>query len=534
MLPNLSLPNLAQPTEGLLEWLGLGTSKDEPCQPKKKKLKTAAAVESGPLPPINSADSQGVAVYKVLDADGPDSVARWRQSLAASVNAAPEFQPVEGETPLFDRLDIKLAVGGFAALGHSSSFHNEFARALRFRAEQYVVEKDLFGLGKCGVDEGKRLEQIVDRTMVRRPGQKPTSESWHRDVARGTSEGDKVFGGWINLDTDNDQYFSCVPGSSDEQPEKGVDYEQGFAKIGASSVASVQARARRVVIPPGHMVVFNERTIHEVAAVPNSGATSSCRLFFGWRVTTDTTPLFYDVERRLREQDGMPLKSGQHKHAYSDDGRYSAMLQSGQANGRNFKYHPCNNTLGFRNYPGGPPMYPSAYWGQQDPEMVEEFCAALRPCLLKQRYFNPAIVDGVDSKGKPKTRNVRSGDSEDDYVGSCFKGRRGLAQEGVLCNFDLSWDDGRDGGRTAWSIDVTNPLKADTMRSLTETTAALIGHPDGRRVRWMQRPYDDAEIEIHTPQPLARLAALVAEHKEARAKPVLEHPSPLLYPSVCV
>ena len=85
------------------------------------------------------------------------------------------------------------------------------------------------------------------------------------------------------------------------------------------------------------------------------------------------------------------------------------MLQWGQANGRNFKYHPCNNTLGFRNYPGGPPMYPSAYWGQQDPEMVEEFCAALRPCLLKQRLRSMAvqIVISIQSNSHRRTRMKR-------------------------------------------------------------------------------------------------------------------------------
>ena len=43
-----------------------------------------------------------------------------------------------------------------------------------------------------------------------------------------------LFGGWINLDTANNQYFSCVPGSSDERPIAGVDYEEGFAKIASS------------------------------------------------------------------------------------------------------------------------------------------------------------------------------------------------------------------------------------------------------------------------------------------------------------
>ena len=489
------------------------------------------------LYPINDAKSMGVAVYEVLNNTDKvnGEVAQWRASLAASVNAAPEFKPV---TPteadprtLFERQDIKLAVGGFAALAHPSSFHNEFARALRFRAETHVVEHDIFGLAAGGVNAGKKLEQVVDRTMIRRPGQTPTAEAWHRDIARGTLAGDEVFGGWINLDPQNDQYFSCVPGSAHDRPDAGVDYESGFAKIGNSSHPSIISRSYRVVIPPGHMMVFNERTIHEVAPVTCEGR-SSCRLFFGWRITNGDTPLFYDLERRLTEQDGMPLKSGQHKHAYSDPrcgGRYKEM--------RNFNkdliFDKATNTLGFKNYPGGPPMYPSAYWGQQDPAKPEKFCANLRPCLLKMRYFSPSVwvrdADRnvvLDKEGKPKTRNARPSDPESELRGTRFRERRfkaHLPQAGVLCNFDLKWDDGQNGLRTQWSIDIKEPLKPDTMRSLTETARLLRADPEGGRVQWTQPPYAHHEVEILKPHTLEELRAIVRAHPE-RAAPVLAFP----------
>lgn len=489
------------------------------------------------LYPINDAKSMGVAVYEVLsNADKVDGeVAQWRASLAASVNAAPEFKPV---TPteadprtLFERQDIKLAVGGFAALAHPSSFHNEFARALRFRAETYVVEHDIFGLGAGGVNAGKKLEQVVDRTMIRRPGQTPTAEAWHRDIARGTRDGDEVFGGWINLDPQNDQYFSCVPGSAHDRPDAGVDYESGFAKIGVSSHPSIISRSYRVVIPPGHMMVFNERTIHEVAPVTCEGR-SSCRLFFGWRITNSDTPLFYDLERRLAEQDGMPLKSGQHKHAYSDPkcgGRYKEMKDFDE----NLLFDKATNTLGFKNYPGGPPMYPSAYWGQQDPAKPEEFCANLRPCLLKMRYFNPSVnerdAEGnvvLDKNGKPKTRNAKPGDPETELRGTRFLERRFKLQPpqaGVLCNFDLKWDDGQNGRRTQWSIDIKEPLKPDTMRSLTETARHLAADPEGGRVQWTQPPYANYEVAILKPHTLEQLRAIVRAHP-GRAAPVLAFP----------
>ena len=479
------------------------------------------------LYPINDAKSMGVAVYKVLDnADKINGeVAQWRASLAASVNAAPEFEPVQGAVSLFERQDIKLAVGGFAALAHPSSFHNEFARALRFRAEKYVVENDIFGLDAGGVNAGKKLEQVVDRTMIRRPGQTPTAEAWHRDIARGTLDGDEVFGGWINLDPQNDQYFSCVPGSAHDRPTAGVDYESGFAKIGKSTHPSIISRSYRIVIPPGHMMVFNERTIHEVAPVTCENR-SSCRLFFGWRLTRGTTPLFYDLERRLTEQDGMPLKSGQHKHAYSDPscgGRYKEMRDFDSA----LLFDSATNTLGFKNYPGGPPMYPSAYWGQQDPEKPEKFCANLRPCLLKMRYFNPSVYvrDAagnvvLDKEGKPKTRSAKSNDLESELRGTRFLERRKKPQAGVLCNFDLKWNDGQNGQRTQWSYGIKEPLKPDTVRSLTETARLLRADPAGGRVQWAQPAYAPHEIEILKPHTLEELRAIVSAHPD-RALPVL-------------
>ena len=497
------------------------------------------------LYPLNHPLSMGVAVYKVLDNDSGE-VAEWRGFLKRAVDSAPEFKERPAGGSLFDAQGVELAVGGFAALAHPSSFHNEFARALRFKAEHYVVEKDIFGLDDGGPNAGKNLEQIVDRTMIRRPGQTPTAELWHRDIARGTMDSDEVFGGWINLDTANNQYFSCVPGSSDERPIAGVDYEEGFAKIASSQFPEIIARSYRIVIPPGHMVVFNERTIHEVAAVPNEHGTSSCRLFFGWRLTNSLTPLFYDVERRLVEQDGMPLKSGQHKHAYSDakcGGRYNEMIRWNRSNASDHAtktdliYDKDTNTLGFKNYPGGPPMYPSAYWGQQPVSYPETFCASLRPCLLKRRYFNPSVyvtdAEGnlvLDKYRKPKTRAPKYTDDPSTYQGTRFHDQEDKAQAGVLCNFDLKWDDGQDGNRTHWSLDMEAPLKPDTMRSLSETECALADHPQGKRVRWMQRPYDDIEIGILKPTPFRVLKERITdEEAERRGNPKIPVQSALKY-----
>ena len=63
-----------------------------------------------------------------------------------------------------------------------------------------------------------------------------------------------------------------------------------------------------------------------------------------------------DLDRRLSDQEGMPLKSGQHKH-YDSDEYFEDKVPEAR------KYNATTNPMGFGYYPGPPPFYPSAYWG---------------------------------------------------------------------------------------------------------------------------------------------------------------------------
>ena len=76
-------------------------------------------------------------------------------------------------------------------------------------------------------------------------------------------------------------------------------------------------------------------------------------------------------------------------------------------------------------------MYPSAYWGQQPVSYPETFCASLRPCLLKRRYFNPSVyvtdAEGkavLDKYRKPKTRAPKYTDDPSTYQGRVSTIRR--------------------------------------------------------------------------------------------------------------
>lgn len=228
-----------------------------------------------------------------------------------------EFYPVEG---------------GFAALANPSSFHNLLVRKIRMAVHVAVVES-----GVIPIAPDENLEQVIDRLMVRRTKKNPTPEDWHRDEAKFAKVGDTVYGGWLNLDTYRTQYFSVVPYSANQVA--GINH--GFHPIPQSEHVKLINKSARVAIPPGHILIFNERTIHEVLARPlknveKKGHTDAelarCRLFLGWRTTKNTEPITPNLQSRLDAQEALPIKSGQHIHP--------------------------NPPVGvMKNYPGPPPMF---------------------------------------------------------------------------------------------------------------------------------------------------------------------------------
>ena len=186
----------------------------------------------------------------------------------------------------------KYVLGGFGAFGNPSAFHN---RAVRILREWALVEVLPFLRVEAG--PGQRLEQLVDRLMIRTAADSACKESWHRDEAPLAEATDKTFGGWWNLD-DQSQYFSCVTGS--HATARG---HSGFGKLTGTYVGT------RVEIPPGAIIVFYEHIIHEVVA--KKAGYRMYRLFLGWRLTDATTPMIPDTLHRLEYQAVMPLKSNQ-------------------------------------------------------------------------------------------------------------------------------------------------------------------------------------------------------------------------------
>tara|TARA_Y100000768_G_scaffold312135_1_gene246842 strand:+ start:258 stop:1529 length:1272 start_codon:yes stop_codon:yes gene_type:complete len=200
----------------------------------------------------------------------------------------------------------RCVLGPFAALGNPSSFHHPFVRAMREMCEAAVLDHDALPLN------GRRLEQCFDRILRRVPGDVFGGESWHRDEAKHTQPGDDIFGGWINLDLEP-QYFSCAPGTHNEPDARGRN--DGFAKI-----TSPEEKARYkaiadahgpVAIPPGHILIFYERLVHEVLKRKTTHIMR--RLFLGWRATNAHEPLFgqQQTDAWIQSQAPAKIKSGQ-------------------------------------------------------------------------------------------------------------------------------------------------------------------------------------------------------------------------------
>lgn len=194
-------------------------------------------------------------------------------------------------------------LGGFAAYGNPSSFHNPTVRKLRLDAYN-IISPALDRLAqKTG--EGYNKEALIDRLLVRPPKRSPSAESWHRDESPAAADDDVVLGGWWNLD-DKASQFSCIP-----RTHKAVSGHSGFATIkDKAQIQQFNSSKYCINIPPGAILLFNEQLIHEVVATKR--AYTSYRLFLGWRITRASTPLFGDsLATQLEEQAPITIKSGQ-------------------------------------------------------------------------------------------------------------------------------------------------------------------------------------------------------------------------------
>ncbi|GBG30819.1 Hypothetical Protein FCC1311_070392 [Hondaea fermentalgiana] len=227
----------------------------------------------------------------------PPRLDQLRESLLEDVRNFPEFKPNADSHVL----------GGFSALGNPASFHNSTVRKLRMYAMAELVplfssyaRKHLTG----NPGQQWKLEQLVDRMMLRPKGATPSAEAWHRDEAPDARDDDCIFGGWWNFNSES-QFFSCVPGS-----HSGVRGHSGFGTVQDKEEKKIYAaKKHQVDVRAGHVLIFHEHILHEIVA--RKSKVGLLRLFIGWRLTQATTPLTPNLRELLENQAVIPLKSKQ-------------------------------------------------------------------------------------------------------------------------------------------------------------------------------------------------------------------------------
>lgn len=261
---------------------------------------------------------KGVCVFPVLT---PDQTTLFRNA----------FQQVQTEFPEFrhtvEASSLPYVLGGFGAYGNPSSFHNGYIRSLRLLTAEPMIR--LFQAVACTMESVTIIdplppppgrwyfEQLFDRMCCRPKGSSTSPESVHRDlnpqtvIPTGTlvhipaqNKKNKVplqkeryiprpwdycFGGWINLDEEGDQYFSCVLGSH-KHP---ITMFKGTSESGFDTRESLTGPIHRISVPSGHAVIFFQRIQHIVT--PSKRKTDSYRQFRCYRLfrsaETDPSPL---------------------------------------------------------------------------------------------------------------------------------------------------------------------------------------------------------------------------------------------------
>lgn len=248
-----------------------------------------------------------------------------RQKMIEAIKSSPEFRPgaMDNLNPTFKSTAVTLQpktkngnvhvglklqpkkaqsfpqLGGFGGTAGFASLHSSVARDQREQLFSAVLVSG-------ALQPGCNYEYLTDRWLFRGEGQTPTAECFHRDESPMAKDGDVIYGGWINFD-ETPNYFHCVPGTHHEAGNG----NSGFAKLSADEIAQYKPLLQRIAVPPGHIVLFNQRIVHEVA--PIKAKSLMIRHHIGIRATRDTEPLF-GVEQTfdwLERQGIMKLKSGQ-------------------------------------------------------------------------------------------------------------------------------------------------------------------------------------------------------------------------------
>ena len=152
-------------------------------------------------------------------------------------------------------------------------------------------------------DSYRYLSMLPDRFAVRRNDQQVGSETWHKDRSMQLDQAENSFllGGWINLDKHIDQYFSCIPGDYPLFHQTYQYYRSQPPKGGFQGEVNANTREKQtIIIPPYHMIIFNELITHEVVKGPTKrtydDTKNSYRCYLKWYISQVPEP-YWPKER---------------------------------------------------------------------------------------------------------------------------------------------------------------------------------------------------------------------------------------------
>ena len=243
--------------------------------------------------------------YVVLPLLGNDYKTSKYNEMVPCIETMLHSFPEYNQTP-----NTKYIVGGFAAFGNPSSFHHPLIRILRQWALSYCYP--LFKEYDSQRGYCLRIEELPDRFMVRQVGDTPSAETWHRDTSPHADNEDDIFGGWINLDNENQTYSAVTESIPDDPSSSG---SEGFNRVTDEMKAYCNSHKRCVIIPPGHIIIFFQNALHEIAAY--KAKHRMYRLFTGFRLTNSENPLTPNLESLIEDQGIFNLKSNQVPPMYS-------------------------------------------------------------------------------------------------------------------------------------------------------------------------------------------------------------------------
>ena len=258
----------------------------------------------------------GATIVKVLD---ERDLPKAREGFMTATRSFPEYKRnPQNPDQTVDGHPLVYSLGGFAAFGNPASFHNPYVRQQRLTTREAVIPlfETVIRLMHNKKQRAKtKLQMLPDRMLYRHRSQAPSKESWHRDVtpAEYLSPGDEVYGGWLNLDLTQKQYFSFIPGS-----HLGVnllELREGFASLSPDAIKIVRPYKTRISVPPGYALIFPQYILHEV--VSNRAKYDMMRIFMGWRTTTNSGFLIPSTHERMKTQGIIPLPSGQEPPMYA-------------------------------------------------------------------------------------------------------------------------------------------------------------------------------------------------------------------------